>query len=219
MLGVIFVKNKKHIKWLAKKIKEQDKSSLFFFNIIVFDKASVSIENLYPTSIRGFKTLEDVECGYDFDILDFTEINKIYNYNLGYILNVLNKRFNIIFEQIYDIDEYSLKISIFDKKDLIYDFIYNYDNIYNKKTLYKIIKGDIVVSKEREKAIIDAITERLSLFGVSLSNYSYSIEKKYENTYEVSLENENDSLILIKNIKLDDNNFVLNVGENKGLVL
>lgn len=220
MLRIKLVKNKNYREWIKEKSKYKNIKIINFFNIFLYSKNNINDFNLlFPIEFSNSKTLNN-KSYYNNDIIRYSDLNKIYDYKIASILIKINKNFDIFFEQEFDLDIITLKISIKNINDTILSFYYHYDNqITKEKELIKILKGYKFMSDKLENKIIEKISEKMSFFDLDLKNYDYKINKISNFLFEVELiHRDKNALILIRNIEIDKENNIINIGKNKGLV-
>ena len=195
----------------------------YFFKNVLFAKKNdmLQFETFYNGEIKNAKTI-NIESGFNKNIIKYSEKNNIYNYKMANQLLKLKDNYNIVYKQEFDLMNYYTNIKIYREKDLLHEFnsfeVQFYDN-EDFEFLSNIINGSIIMSRKKEIKIIDKVSEVLHTFGLDVDKYVYKvIEVKY-NVYELDLTHEDtEAKILVKNIVLNENNNVISVGSNVGLV-
>lgn len=156
---------------------------------------------------------------YDKTIIQKSNLYKISNLDLiNLIIKLEDMNFKINSKIISKIDFQGYLLTIFKNNEKIIEFRNKKNEV--SKEIYKLLKKEIIMSSEKENYIIKEVSKECSKYDLDLKNYQYRIVEINDNVYEVELENKiTESIILIKNIKLNKDNIIINIGENKGFVL
>lgn len=221
MFEVFYFENDNCVRWLEQYYRNDKKPFFSFFNFVFFKKSSaIEFQKDVVCLKERIVSYVDTTYGYNKHVLNYINNNNIRNYKIAEQFLFLEKnKFEIIINKDFDLNSVILNVEIFRYGDLIRKINISTDE-EDFTELRSILKGDVIMSKNKEDYLVDAISVEMSEYGIDLSDYDYLIKEIGNNKYEMHLENLNSGKsILIRDIFFNKDNKILSIGQNNGLVL
>lgn len=219
---IYFIERKKSFDWLNKML---GLNGFRFFSIYPFlfitRKEMSSFCSLYQIDDLNESTrFVSSEFPSDHRIFEYSNKFKLYNPDVIKTLLILEELgYSFSVERIHELDGIYLNVDIIKHNEVIFK-IEEIEKGFDISLFNPIIKGEIIMSKEKEFYIIKEITKECEQYDISLERYDYYIEEVDDNQYHVNLEHSiTGKTIMIKNITFNKYNKITSIGCFNGFVL
>lgn len=218
----MFIEKKDSFEWIKRYYKEKGIFIISFYPFLFAQKKHMlSFKNEFDINEFSQDTrFVNVNTPFNKEILKLSQEYQIKNVDiLKNILFLKKNGVTTVVKKVYDIDDVFLEVSFEKYNDTILT-TKETENEFDMKIFLSVLSGDVIMSKEKEKYIIKAVTDECSKYDLNLSNYDYYIEETGFNEYAVNLEHIiSGKKIIIRNIIFNDNNKIMSIGQFKGFVL